>query len=95
MPWYSGKSKHDREVVRCYYEFNTRKDIGPTGDFVEAGLYWTNEPFSAMEVQSDRAWYKLANGTIEQGRPCHGIPTAAEVMWIELKAKYLNWAMVN
>lgn len=84
-----------REVVRSYYEFKTRKDIGPTGDFIEPGLYYTNMPFPAMEVQSDRAWYKLSNGTMESGRPVQAITSEAERTWVELKAQHLNWAMVQ
>lgn len=89
------KKGNGREVLKCYYEFLTRKDIGPTGDFIEPGLYYTNEPFEAMQVQADRAWYKLSNGTIEHASTRRGVATAAEVTWLELKAEYLGWAMVR
>jgi hypothetical protein len=47
-----------------------------------------------MEVQSDRAYYKLADGTMELGRPYHAVVSHSEQTWVELKAKYLGWAMV-
>ena len=93
MPWFKGNS--NREVLRCYYEFHTRRAVGPVGDGVEAGLYYTNEPFPTMEAVADNAWYKLANGTIEHRDPQIGAITHQQAMWIELKAKYLNWAMVK
>ena len=92
---FSDPDTMDREVLRCYYEFKTRKNIGPTGDFIEPGLYYTNEPFPAMQVQSDNSWYKLKNGTTEHGRSRRGPLTKKEVLWLELKAKYLNWSMVK
>ena len=84
-----------REVVRCYYEFKTLKDIGPTGDFIEPGLYYTTMPFPAMEAQSDRAWNLLGNNTMEESsRPVHMATPEAERTWVELKAQRLDWAMV-
>lgn len=86
---------NEQDVTRYYYEFLTRKDIGPTGDYVTPGLYFTNELFPAMEVRADRCWYKLHNGTIEHGSTRRCQVTDAEAVWIELKAEYLNWAMVK
>ena len=82
--------EQDREVVRCYYEFKTRKNIGPMGDFVTPGIYFTLKPFEAMEVQSNRAWYKLADGTMEMGRPQWEKLTTKEQLWVELKANRLT-----
>jgi hypothetical protein len=92
MSWYWFGHK----AVKVYYQFNSRKDIGPTGDWIDPGTYWTIEYFSAMAIQADNVYIETDDGLIEMVAPRQDeLATDAEVTWLKLTAEPLRWAGVK
>jgi len=73
-----------------FYEYYARTAIGPTGDGVEAGIYWTFKPHSTLSAQANKVWFQFANGLLEQVKPV-GRATEADLTWLELKSNHLKW----
>jgi len=82
-----------RKPAKVFYEYNAQTQIGPTGDFVEAGVYWTFKSHLTLSVQANKVWFQFANGLLEQVKPVGRVtlPTEADLTWLELKSKHLQW----
>lgn len=76
---------------KVFYEYKIRKNIGPTGDYVDPGVYWLRKYTPALEAQADKIWVELADGTVKLIRPEGGAVTEATRSWLELRAKHLTW----
>ena len=80
-----------RNQRKVFYEYLTRKGIGPTGDYIDPGVYWVKKYIPALEVQADRIWILLADGSLREVRPDSGFATEETLSWLELRATYLRW----
>ena len=76
---------------KVFYEFLVRKSIGPTGDYVDAGVYWVNKYIPALEVRADKIWALMRDGSLREIRPNPGYITEETLSWLNLKAKDLRW----
>ena len=76
---------------KVFYEFLVRKGIGPTGDYVDAGIYWVNKYIPALEVRADKIWSLMRDGTLREIRPDPGTVSEETLSWLNLKATYLGW----
>ena len=76
---------------KVFYEYLTRKDIGPTGDYVDPGVYWLNKYVPPLEAQADKIWALMDDGTIREIRPTPSFATEETLSWLNLRATYLGW----
>ena len=85
MSWFG------HSIDKVYYKFNNKQSVGPTGDYVEAGVYWTNKLVPALHVQADNVWVSYSNN-IERSKPeVRVIAPDTECTWLRLTAKQLRW----
>ena len=82
------------EIVKVYYEFKTRKSVGITGDYVDAGIFWTRGKYEFLSCRADNIWLESPNGWVEQAEKSKRL-TPNEILWLHLKAKPLGWQGVK
>lgn len=81
-----------RRPRKVYYEFTQRRPIGPTGDYLDAGIWWTNHVFSPMKAQAARVWYQYHDNTIEEIQPKKRRVDENTATWLGLQAAHCEWA---
>ena len=80
-----------RNQRKVFYEYLVRKGIGPTGDYIDPGVYWIKKYVPALEVQADRIWAITDDGTFLQIKPVAEFATEETLSWLELRASHLRW----